>query len=249
MIILTARFHHRATLHLRQELKMAENKNRVISDEQIRIPVGDVELEGNLDIPQGAEGIVVFVHGSGSSRHSTRNRYVARALNEGRIGTLVFDLLTSGEEETDMRTRQLRFDIDLLARRTIGTVDWLVGQDFAEEMNIGLFGSSTGAAAALIAAAERPAMVHAVVSRGGRPDLAEPVLPDVVTPTLLIVGGEDRPVIDMNRFALEQLPENTEAVLQIVPGATHLFEESGTLEQAARLARDWFIRYLGGQVP
>jgi putative phosphoribosyl transferase len=228
---------------------MARNENRVVEDELVRIPTDDVELEGNLDIPQGAEGVVVFVHGSGSSRHSARNQYVARALNEGRLGTLLFDLLTAQEEEIDLRTRHLRFDIDLLARRTVGTVDWLTRQAFAKNMKIGLFGSSTGAAAALIAAAERPAVVQAVVSRGGRPDLAEPVLPDVVTPTLLIVGELDTPVIGMNRHALEQMPDETEVLLKIVPGASHLFEESGTLEQAARLARDWFIQHLGGQVP
>jgi putative phosphoribosyl transferase len=228
---------------------MARNENRVVEDELVRIPTDNVELEGNLDIPQGAEGVVVFVHGSGSSRHSARNQYVARALNEGRLGTLLFDLLTAQEEEIDLRTRHLRFDIDLLARRTVGTVDWLTRQAFAKNMKIGLFGSSTGAAAALIAAAERPAVVQAVVSRGGRPDLAEPVLPDVVTPTLLIVGELDTPVIGMNRHALEQMPDETEVLLKIVPGASHLFEESGTLEQAARLARDWFIQHLGGQVP
>jgi putative phosphoribosyl transferase len=228
---------------------MARNENRAVEDELVRIPTDDVELEGNLDIPQSTEGIVVFVHGSGSSRHSSRNQYVARALNEGRLGTLLFDLLTAQEEEIDLRTRHLRFDIDLLARRTVGTVDWLTRQAFAKNMKIGLFGSSTGAAAALIAAAERPAVVQAVVSRGGRPDLAEPVLPDVVTPTLLIVGELDTPVIGMNRHALEQMPDETEVLLKIVPGASHLFEESGTLEQAARLARDWFIQHLGGQVP
>jgi putative phosphoribosyl transferase len=228
---------------------MTRNENRAVEDELVRIPTDDVKLEGNLDIPQGGEGIVVFVHGSGSSRHSARNQYVARALNEGRLGTLLFDLLTAQEEEMDLRTRHLRFDIDLLARRTVGTVDWLTRQAFAKNMKIGLFGSSTGAAAALIAAAERPAVVQAVVSRGGRPDLAEPVLPDLVTPTLLIVGELDIPVIGMNRQALEQMPNETEVLLKIVPGATHLFEESGTLEQAARLARDWFIQHLGGQVP
>jgi putative phosphoribosyl transferase len=211
---------------------MARNENRAVEDELVRIPTDDVKLEGNLDIPQGAEGIVVFVHGSGSSRHSSRNQYVARALNEGRLGTLLFDLLTAQEEEIDLRTRHL-----------------LTRQAFAENMKIGLFGSSTGAAAALIAAAERPAVVQAVVSRGGRPDLAEPVLPDVVTPTLLIVGELDTPVVGMNRQALEQMPDETEVLLKIVPGASHLFEESGTLEQAARLARDWFIQHLGGQVP
>jgi putative phosphoribosyl transferase len=228
---------------------MARNENRVIEGRLVRIPVEDVELEGNLDIPHGAQGIVIFVHGSGSSRHSSRNQYVARALNRGKVGTLLFDLLTAEEEQIDLRTRHLRFDIDLLARRTIGTVDWLVDQDCAEGMNIGLFGSSTGAAAALIAAAERPAIVQAVVSRSGRPDLAEEVLPNVVTSTLLIVGELDQPVIGMNRQAMEQMPSVTDVVLQIVPGASHLFEESGTLERAARLARDWFIRCLGGETP
>jgi putative phosphoribosyl transferase len=228
---------------------MAKDENQVVEDKLVRIRTDNVELEGNLDIPLDAQGLVVFVHGSGSSRHSSRNRYVARALNEGRVGTLLFDLLTSEEEAIDIRTRQLRFDIDLLARRTVGTIDWLVQQEFAKGMKFGLFGSSTGAAAALIAAAERPAMVHAVVSRGGRPDLAEPVLPHVLTSTLLIVGELDTPVIGMNRTALEQMPDQTEVVLKIIPGASHLFEESGTLEQAARLARDWFIQHLGGQSP
>jgi putative phosphoribosyl transferase len=231
------------------ELGMVKNNSGAIVNERVQIQTGDVTLEGNLDIPERAAGIVVFVHGSGSSRHSSRNRYVARTLNEGRIGTLLFDLLTAEEEAIDMRTGELRFNIDLLAQRTIGTVDWLVLQDFAEGLNIGLFGSSTGAAAALIAAAERPAMVSAVVSRGGRPDLAGPVLPHVVTPTLLIVGGEDKPVIEMNRSALAEMPPETEATLQIVPGASHLFEEGGTLEQAARLARNWFIAHLGGKIP
>jgi putative phosphoribosyl transferase len=231
------------------ELGMVKNNSGAIVNERVQIQTGDVTLEGNLDIPERAAGIVVFVHGSGSSRHSSRNRYVARTLNEGRIGTLLFDLLTSEEEAIDMRTGELRFNIDLLAQRTIGTVDWLVLQDFAEGLKIGLFGSSTGAAAALIAAAERPAMVSAVVSRGGRPDLAGPVLPHVVTPTLLIVGGEDKPVIEMNRSALAEMPSETEATLQIVPGASHLFEEGGTLEQAARLARNWFIAHLGGNIP
>jgi putative phosphoribosyl transferase len=227
---------------------MAKDETRVVEDKLVRIRTDDVELEGNLDIPRGAQGLVVFVHGSGSSRHSSRNRYVARTLNEGQVGTLLFDLLTSAEEEIDNRTRHLRFDIELLARRTVGTVDWLVQQEFSEGMKMGLFGSSTGAAAALIAAAERPAIVEAVVSRGGRPDLAEPVLPHVVTPTLLIVGELDTPVIGMNRDALEKMPDETEAVLKLIPGASHLFEESGTLEQAARLARDWFVQHLGGLV-
>jgi putative phosphoribosyl transferase len=169
---------------------MEKNNGGVIVNERVRMLTGDVTLEGNLDIPEWAAGMVVFVHGSGSSRHSSRNRYVARTLNEGAIGTLLFDLLTAEEEAIDMRAGELRFNIDLLAQRTIGTVDWLVLQDFAENLNIGLFGSSTGAAAALIAAAERPAMVSAVVSREGRPDLAGQVLAHIVTPALFKVIGE-----------------------------------------------------------
>ena len=168
---------------------------------------------------------------------------MARTLQEGGLATLLFDLLTAEEEQIDMRTRHLRFDIDLLAERVVGATDWLLAQPDTRELDIGYFGSSTGAAAALIAATERPEAVYAVVSRGGRPDLAQRVLPQVQTPTLLIVGGHDRPVIGMNESALEQIGAE-ERKLEIVPGATHLFEEPGALEAVARLARDWFQRYL-----
>jgi dienelactone hydrolase len=188
----------------------------------------------------------LFVHGSGSSRHSPRNQYVARELQEAGLATLLFDQLTSSEEEEDMRTRHLRFDIDLLARRTAGALEWLESQPYVQGLKRGLFGSSTGAAAALIAAADRPDRVDAVVSRGGRPDLAGPSLPAVQTPTLLIVGENDDVVIDLNKKALAQMQEGSEKKLTIVPGASHLFEEPGTLEYAARLARDWFRRHLSG---
>ena len=213
----------------------------------VRIMAGTEVLEGILNIPERAEGIVVFVHGSGSSRNSPRNQYVAQQLNEGGLATLLFDLLTAEEEQIDLRTRHLRFDIDLLARRTMEATDWLVQQPFTKELNVGHFGASTGAAAALIAAAERPGVVRAVVSRGGRPDLASKALPRVKAPTLLIVGGNDVPVIGMNEQALEQMETGSEKKLKIIPGATHLFEEPGALEQVVRLARDWFHRFLSSE--
>ncbi len=203
-----------------------------------------VRLEGIVSVPENPHGLVVFIHGSGSSRHSPRNQFVAQMLQEGGLATLLFDLLTDYEEEIDLRTRHLRFDIDLLARRTAGVLEWLDLQPFAFELRRGLFGSSTGAAAALIAAAELPDKVSAVVSRGGRPDLAGPALPKVKAPTLLIVGGNDEVVLELNEQALEQMPEGSEKKLAIVPGATHLFEEPETLELAARLARDWFQTHL-----
>jgi putative phosphoribosyl transferase len=203
-----------------------------------------VRLEGILSVPENANGLVVFVHGSGSSRHSPRNQYVAQMLQEGDLATLLFDLLTAQEEEIDLRTRHLRFDIDLLARRTAGVLEWLDLQPYAHELKRGLFGSSTGAAAALIAAAELPDKVNAVVSRGGRPDLAGKALPKVQAPTLLIVGGNDEVVIDLNEQALAQMQPGVDKKLMIVPGASHLFEEPGTLEYAARLAREWFQTYL-----
>jgi dienelactone hydrolase len=220
------------------------NQDRDLENRFVHVQTEGVTLEGNLAIPPGSEGIVIFVHGSGSSRHSPRNQYVARELQEGGLGTLLFDLLTAEEEQIDLRTRHLRFDIDLLARRTIGTADWLSQQHFAQGLKLGFFGSSTGAAAALIAAAERPELTGAVVSRGGRPDLAGSALPHVHVPILLIVGGMDRQVIEMNKDALAKMPDDSEKEITIVPGATHLFEEPGTLEQVARLARDWFKRYL-----
>jgi putative phosphoribosyl transferase len=203
-----------------------------------------VRLEGILSVPEEAQGLVVFVHGSGSSRHSPRNQYVAQTLQEGGLATLLFDLLTPSEEEIDLRTRHLRFDIDLLARRTAGVLEWLELQPYAYGLKKGLFGSSTGAAAALMAAAELPDQVDAVVSRGGRPDLAGPALLKVETPTLLIVGGNDQVVIDLNKQALAQMQPEVETKLMIVPEASHLFEEPGALEEAARLARDWFRTHL-----
>jgi pimeloyl-ACP methyl ester carboxylesterase len=205
-----------------------------------------VHLEGIVSIPEEPQGLVVFVHGSGSSRHSPRNQFVAQTLQEGGLATLLFDLLTPYEEEIDLRTRHLRFDIDMLARRTAGVLEWLDLQPFAHELKRGLFGSSTGAAAALMAAVEVPDKVEAVVSRGGRPDLAGPALSKVQVPTLLIVGGNDEAVIDFNEEALEQMQEGAHKKMVIVPGASHLFEEPGTLEHAARLATEWFQMHLNG---
>ena len=198
-------------------------------------------LEGGLSIPKGAQGVVLFAHGSGSSRFSPRNRYVAQVLQNAGIGTLLFDLLTRQEEAIDERTGQLRFDIGFLARRLVEVTDWLATDLSGKGLKLGYFGASTGAAAALVAAAERPDDIKALVSRGGRPDLAREDLPRVKAPTLLIVGGKDYQVIEMNRDALVKL--RGEKSLIIVPGATHLFEEPGTLEEVARLAADWFSRY------
>jgi putative phosphoribosyl transferase len=213
-------------------------------NEYVRIPTGGVYLEGILSVPEGAKGLVVFVHGSGSSRHSPRNQYVAQTLQGGRLATLLFDLLTADEEEIDLQTRHLRFDIDLLAKRTAGVLEWLARQSYEFAFRTGLFGSSTGAAAALIAAAILPEKVHAVVSRGGRPDLAGPALRKVRAPTLLIVGENDLPVIHLNEQALSEMVLAEIKELVIVPGASHLFEETGTLEQAAQLATDWFRTHL-----
>jgi dienelactone hydrolase len=210
----------------------------------VRVPAGTAMLEGNLALPAGARGLVLFAHGSGSSRHSPRNRTVARFLRQGGLGTLLVDLLTAEEEQIDLRTRHLRFDIGLLAERLVAAIDWLAAQDDTADLAVGLFGSSTGAGAALVAAAQRPDRVGAVVSRGGRPDLAGAALPRVEAPTLMIVGGADVPVIGMNREAMDQLTAEKE--LTIVPGATHLFEEPGALEEVARLARDWFRYHLAG---
>jgi pimeloyl-ACP methyl ester carboxylesterase len=215
-----------------------------IENRDVQILSMGVRLEGIVSIPEEASGIVLFVHGSGSSRHSPRNQYVAQTLQEGGLATLLFDLLTPQEEQIDLRTRHLRFDINLLARRTAGVMEWLDLQPYARELRIGLFGSSTGAAAALIAAAELPEKVDAVVSRGGRPDLAGAALPKVQAPTLLIVGAHDEVVIDLNEKALAQMQPGAEKKLVIVPGASHLFEEPGTLENTARLARDWFEEHL-----
>ncbi len=210
---------------------------------EVQIPIGPIYLNGNLDIPEGAKGIVVFAHGSGSSRFSSRNRYVAQELQKEGLGTLLFDLLTAEEERIDMVTAHLRFDIDLLANRLVDVTNWLLSNLDTKKLNIGYFGASTGAAAALIAAKEHANVVKAVVSRGGRPDLAENALQDVKAPTLLIVGGEDFQVIEMNEWALNRLKVEQKE-LKIVPGATHLFEEPGTLEEVANLAGEWFKRYL-----
>lgn len=211
----------------------------------VSIELEDAVLEGDLTVPRGARGLVVFAHGSGSSRHSPRNRFVAEVINAAGLGTLLMDLLTAEEERVDEVTRELRFDIGLLARRVAQVVEWAAARPELAGMRIGLFGSSTGAAAALVAAAELPAgAVQAVVSRGGRPDLAGVALPRVACPTLLIVGGLDDVVIGLNEDARRQMGCPTELV--IVPGATHLFEEPGTLEEVARLAAAWFVRHLGG---
>ncbi len=207
-----------------------------------QVTAGGVMLEGALSIPANALGIVLFAHGSGSSRHSPRNRYVANVLREDGLATLLIDLLTAEEDVVDRQTAELRFDIDLLARRLVGATDWLAHEPATRRLAIGYFGASTGAAAALVAAATRPRLVAAVVSRGGRPDLAGAALSRVQAPTLLIVGGLDDVVIELNRAALARL--RAEKRLEIVPGATHLFDEPGALEQVARLARGWFERYL-----
>ena len=209
----------------------------------VQVTGGPVVLEGNLGVPEGARGVVLFAHGSGSGRHSPRNRYVAGMLREAGLATLLVDLLTSEEEELDLRTRQLRFDIGLLAERLVGATDWISQSPDTRNLPVGYFGASTGAGAALAAAAERPEEVGAVVSRGGRPDLAGDSLSRVQAPTLLIVGGNDIPVIGMNREAMEQM--HVEKELEIVSGATHLFEEPGALEEVARLAAEWFVHHLG----
>ena len=208
----------------------------------VRVAAGPVMLDGNLSVPEGARGIVLFAHGSGSSRLSPRNRHVAQLLNQAKLATLLVDLLTSEEEAVDRQTAQLRFDIGLLAERLVGVTDWLTHAPETRQFRIGYFGASTGAGAAVVAAAERPEAVGAVVSRGGRPDLAGPALSRVRAPTLLIVGGNDVQVIALNRAALAQL--RCEKHLVIVPGATHLFEEPGALGQVALLARSWFERHL-----
>ncbi len=218
------------------------NSAQTIEERLVQVPAGAVTLEGNLTLPQDSEAVVLFAHGSGSSRHSPRNRYAARMLNEAKPATLLIDLLTAHEEVIDERTAQLRFDIDLLAERLVDTTDWLTQYPDTKHLQIGYFGASTGAAAALVAAAERPDQVHAIVSRGGRPDLAEPALPRVRAPTLLIVGSNDVQVIELNRLALAQL--RSEKQLVIIPGATHLFEEPGALDKVAWLAREWFQRHL-----
>jgi dienelactone hydrolase len=208
----------------------------------VQVPVGRARLSADLVVPERARGLVIFAHGSGSGRHSPRNQAVARALQSGGLATLLADLLTVEEEEADRFTGHLRFDIPLLGRRVVALVDWARELDALRDLPIGLFGASTGAAAALVAAAERPRDIAAVVSRGGRPDLARDALPQVVAPTLLLVGGFDTEVIELNRDARRHMQCPVD--LTVVPGATHLFEEPGTLEQVAARARDWFATHL-----
>jgi putative phosphoribosyl transferase len=219
----------------------SEPERAPVEREAVRIAVGGAMLEGDLARPPASSGIVLFAHGSGSSRHSPRNRQVADHLQRAGLGTLLMDLLTPDEEELDRHSRELRFDIGLLARRLVGTVDWSTAR-FGADLHLGLFGASTGAAAALVAAAERPDRVAAVVSRGGRPDLAVAALGRVTAPTLLIVGSLDPQVLELNRAALGRL--GSEASLEIVPRASHLFEEPGALERVAELAVGWFTRWL-----
>jgi putative phosphoribosyl transferase len=206
---------------------------------EINIPAGAATLEGTLSIPPGATVLVLFVHGSGSSRHSPRNQFVARKLNDAGLATLLFDLLTRAEEAVDVATAQYRFDISLLAERLVHATKWAMDQPATRDLRIGYFGSSTGGGAGLVAAAEIPRDVGAVVSRGGRPDLAGAALPKVQAPTLLIVGGEDEVVIGLNEQARARM--TCEVEVEIIPGATHLFEEPGALEQVAQLTADWFL--------
>jgi dienelactone hydrolase len=213
---------------------------RQIEHAEISISAGEAELAAEIALPLRATGLVVFAHGSGSSRRSPRNRRVAGVLNHGGISTLLVDLLTEEEEAVDLRTAQLRFDIGLLIRRLTAITEWALRQPDLQNLGMGYFGASTGAAAALGAAAEHADIVQAVVSRGGRPDLAGPVLGRIVAPCLFIVGGNDPLVLDLNRQALAQLPRTTAHRLEIVPGATHLFEEPGALDRVAELALDWF---------
>lgn len=219
--------------------------NRTPETTAVRIPAGDVVLSADLAIPQDATAIIAFAHGSGSSRHSARNRYVAETLNRYHFATLLADLLTEEEEIIDMRTRHLRFDIPMLADRLIDIATWLQREPQTKHLKIGWFGASTGAGAALIAAARRPENIMAVVSRGGRPDLAGDYLPEIMAPVLLIVGENDPEVLKLNKSALTRLNPNGHSRLEIVPNATHLFEEPGTLEAAALLAAQWFQTHSG----
>ena len=211
---------------------------------EVQIPAERAVLSGNLTIPENANALVLFAHGSGSSRHSPRNQFVARTLNRAGLGTLLFDLLTPEEEARDSYTREHRFNISLLAERLVHATTWSRQQDEMRDLRIGYFGSSTGGAAALVGAAELPQDVGAVVSRGGRPDLAGDALPKVQAPTSLIVGGNDDIVIELNEMARDQM--RCEVKLEIIPGATHLFDEPGGLEQVAKLASDWFALHLSG---
>jgi putative phosphoribosyl transferase len=208
----------------------------------VRVPAGGVTLEGDLHVPEQSVGAVLFAHGSGSSRHSSRNKLVAGELQKSGLATLLVDLLTGEEEALDQYTGHLRFDIPLLARRLVAATRWLAEEPSTRPLRVGYFGASTGAGAALMAAAEEPRRVGAVVSRGGRPDLADHALSRVRAPTLLIVGSRDVQVLELNRAAMARMSAKTE--LEIIPGATHLFEEAGALEEVAGLARDWFLQHL-----
>ena len=210
---------------------------------EVQIQAGHAILSGNLHIPEGATALVLFAHGSGSGRHSPRNQFVARTLNDAGLATLLFDLLTQKEEAIDTQTRELRFDIHLLAERLLHATKWAKRQEQTRDLGIGYFGSSTGGAAALVAAADNALDAGAVVSRGGRPDLAGDALPKVQAPALLIVGGNDDIVIEFNEQARDRM--RCEVKLEIIPGATHLFEEPGTLEKVAKLASDWFVKHIG----
>jgi dienelactone hydrolase len=221
--------------------------NKTATIEAVEVPVGATTLKADLRVPAAAKGLVIFAHGSGSSRFSSRNRHVAEFLGERGFATLLLDLLTSEEEAVDEVTTEFRFDIPRLGPRVSAAADWSAARADVGRLPIGCFGASTGAAAALIAAAERPTTIAAVVSRGGRPDLAGEALARVKAPTLLIVGGHDQPVIELNREAMRQMRGRVE--LEIVPGATHLFEEPGTLDHVADLAASWFARYLRREVP
>lgn len=223
-------------------MRSAEATTTAENLEEVRISAGSVILRGELQVPNEVTGIVLFAHGSGSSRNSPRNQFVARVIREAGVGTLLFDLLTAEEESIDAYTAHLRFDIAFLARRLVAATNWLASDGKTRRPGVGYFGASTGGGAALVAAAELGGHISAVVSRGGRPDLAGEALPFVTAPTLLIVGGRDYSVIEMNRDALDQM--RCEKRLEIVPGATHLFEEPGTLEEVARLAAAWFAKYL-----
>ncbi|PYK91839.1 MAG: hydrolase [Verrucomicrobia bacterium] len=213
---------------------------------EVRIPAGRAMLDGNLTLVDQKKALVLFAHGSGSSRHSPRNQFVARTLNEAGLATLLFDLLTPEEESVDLYTREHRFNIGLLAERLVHATKWAKQQKQTADLRVGYFGSSTGGGAALVAAAELPNEIGAVVSRGGRPDLAGEALPKVKAPTLLIVGGEDHVVIELNEQARAQM--KCECKIEIVPGATHLFEEPGALEHVAKLASDWFLLHAAGTV-
>ena len=226
---------------------MRNHRNADPDVREVQVVAGGVELGGSLGLPRGTPSLVIFAHGSGSSRFSPRNRAVARALRDAGLGTLLFDLLSEEEESRDAETGELRFDIPFLARRLAAVTEWAQGQDELARLRFGYFGSSTGAAAALVAAALHPDLIHAVVSRGGRPDLAGPVLARVQAPTRLLVGGHDLGVLELNEDALARLEGLKD--IRIIRGATHLFEEPGALEEVSRLAADWFSRYLGAAWP